>query len=71
MFNTFRLESSLGVEAYASLELLVGLPNVGVLGVDDVPDGSVRIHVEIRESRPVCLEGGGRMVVTDQCSGTP
>ena len=29
-------------------ELLVGLPDVNVLGVDDVTSGPLRIHVELR-----------------------
>jgi transposase len=39
-------------------ELLVGLPDVNVLGVDDAVDGPVRVHVECRGPRPVCGECG-------------
>lgn len=35
-------------------ELLVGLPDVTVLGVDDAPDGPLRVHIEARTVRPVC-----------------
>ncbi len=40
-------------------ELLVGLPDVDVLGVDDTPDGPLRVHVVTRGERPVCPECGG------------
>ena len=39
-------------------ELLVGLPEVNVLGVDDGPD-VLRVHVETRGPRPCCGECGG------------
>jgi len=35
-------------------ELLVGLPDVNVLGVDDGPDEPLRVHVETRGLRPRC-----------------
>jgi transposase len=36
-------------------ELLVGLPDVNVLGVDDTePEGPLRVHVETRPARPRC-----------------
>ena len=35
-------------------ELLVGLPDVVVLGVDDVDDGPLRVHIETRWERPAC-----------------
>jgi len=40
-------------------ELLVGLPEVNVLGVDDDADGPLRVHVEARAGRPVCPRCGG------------
>ena len=39
-------------------ELLVGLPDVNVLGVDDVAGDPVRVHVETRGPRPRCLGCG-------------
>ena len=35
-------------------ELLVGLPDVNVLGVDEDPGGPIRVHVETRGDRPAC-----------------
>ena len=35
-------------------ELLVGLPAVTVLGIDDVEDGPIRVHLERSESRTGC-----------------
>jgi len=42
------------VDATRALELLVGLPDVIVLGVDDVPGGELRVHVECRAARAFC-----------------
>ncbi len=39
-------------------ELLVGLPDVNVLGVDD-DDGPLRVHVNARLGRPSCPGCGG------------
>ena len=39
-------------------ELLVGLPDVVVLGVDDVPAQPIRIHVETVSERPGCSKCG-------------
>ena len=39
-------------------ELLVGLPEVNVLGVVDVVDGMLRVHVETRVSRTGCAGCG-------------
>jgi len=50
-------------------ELLVGLPAVTVLGIDDVEDGPIRVHLERSESRtgcPACgvvAESKGRRLV--------
>ena len=35
-------------------ELLVGLPAVTILGIDDVEDGPIRVHLERFESRTGC-----------------
>jgi hypothetical protein len=40
-------------------ELLVGLPDVVVLGVDDQPGGPIVVHVEQAVDRPAC-SGCGR-----------
>lgn len=40
-------------------ELLVGLPDVTVLGVDDERDGPLWVHVEARTLRPQCPRCGG------------
>jgi len=48
-------------------ELLVGLPDVNVLGVEEAdPDGPVRVHVETRGPRPRCPRCGGRVGVKDR-----
>ena len=39
-------------------ELLVGLPDVNVLGVDDVPGGPLRVHIELRASTVGCPQCG-------------
>jgi transposase len=39
-------------------ELLVGLPEVNVLGLDDVVGQPLRVHVEVRASRPGCAGCG-------------
>ena len=39
-------------------ELLVGLPDVNVLGVGDIPGGPLRVHVELRASTVGCPECG-------------
>jgi transposase len=35
-------------------ELLVGLPDVNLLGIDDVAGAPLRIHIETRADRPGC-----------------
>lgn len=47
-------------------ELLVGLPDVNVLGIDDEPSGPLTIHIERRGVRPVCSGCGGVVVVKDR-----
>ncbi len=49
-------------------ELLVGLPAVVVLGVDDDSDGPMRVHIETRELRPSCSECAGVVVIKDRPS---
>lgn len=47
-------------------ELLVGLPDVSVLAVEEVEGGPIRLHVEIRNRRPRCPSCGGRVWVKDR-----
>lgn len=48
-------------------ELLVGLPDVNVLGVEDEsPVQPLRVHVEIRGSRPRCVGCGSEARVKDR-----
>ena len=47
-------------------ELLVGLPAITVLGVDDEHDGPLRVNIETRELRPSCAECAGAVVVKDR-----
>ena len=47
-------------------ELLVGLPDVIVLGVDDTGGGPLRVHVETRGERPVCGGCGSRVTIRDR-----
>ena len=46
--------------------LLVGLPDVTVLGVDDVRDGPLRVHVETRGPRPACPDCAGTLHVKER-----
>ncbi|MGQ0616083.1 MAG: transposase family protein [Acidimicrobiia bacterium] len=47
-------------------ELLVGLPEVNVLGVVDERDGPLRVHVETRDQRPSCPACAGGVTVKDR-----
>lgn len=47
-------------------ELLVGLPDVDVLGVDDVGAGPLRVHVQGSTLRPWCVGCGGLAEVKDR-----
>jgi transposase len=47
-------------------ELLVGLPEVNVLGVVDVAGEPLRVHVETREPRPACPGCGGDVSIKDR-----
>ena len=47
-------------------ELLVGLGDVTISGVDDILDEPVRIHVETRQLRPDCQRCGTPAVVKDR-----
>jgi transposase len=47
-------------------ELLVGLPAVTVLAVDDRPGQPLRVHIETRGDRPCCRGCGGPVVVKDR-----
>ena len=46
-------------------ELLVGLPEVTVLGVD-VVSGGVRVHIETRGGRPCCGRCGGVVTLKER-----
>jgi len=47
-------------------ELLVGLPDVVVLGVLDERDAPLVVHVETRDARPSCVSCAGAVVVKDR-----
>jgi len=47
-------------------ELLVGLPDVVVLGVLDERDAPLVVHVETRDARPSCASCAGAVVVKDR-----
>lgn len=49
-------------------ELLVGLPDVNVLGVVDEVDTPIVVHVETRDARPLCARCAGVVVVKDRSS---
>ncbi|HET6954687.1 MAG TPA: hypothetical protein VFI47_30260, partial [Acidimicrobiales bacterium] len=49
-------------------ELLVGLPEVTVLGVEGLPDGPVRVVIESRVDQGWCAECGCRAVVKDRAN---
>jgi transposase len=46
--------------------LLVGLPNVIVLGIDDEDAAALRVHVETVFDRPVCAACGTAVRVKDR-----
>ena len=50
----------------AVCELLVGLGDVNILGIDDVGDGPIRVHVETRRRRPDCVRCETSAVVKDR-----
>ena len=41
-------------EPTRALELVIGLPDLGILGVEDEPDGELRVHVEAWSARAFC-----------------
>ena len=47
-------------------ELLVGLPDVNILGVDDNGGGPLRVHLETRGPRPACGGCGGAVLAKDR-----
>jgi transposase len=47
-------------------ELLVGLPDVNILGVTDLADAELRVHVELRTARPSCPGCGGSLWLKDR-----
>ena len=46
-------------------ELLVGLPEVTVLGIDDVTDVPLAVQIETRGERPGCTACGSLAVVKE------
>ena len=60
-----RISGSPSVDPARICEILVGLPEVNVLGVDD-SGLLLEIHVECRTSRPACRECGVRAHLKDQ-----
>ena len=52
-------------------ELLVGLPAVRVLGIDDDPGGLLAVHVETIADRPSCAGCGGPATLKDWDVVTP
>jgi transposase len=56
----------LEVDPTRMCELLVGLPDVTVLGVDDIEDGPLVIHVEQAGPRPPCVGCGELPQVKDR-----
>ena len=49
-------------------ELLVGLPDVNVLAIDDRPGGPLGVHVETRGGRPGCPACGGAVLAKDRAT---
>jgi len=47
-------------------ELLVGLPAVTVLGIDDEPGEPLAVHVETKIERPGCRTCGSFAIVKDR-----
>jgi len=59
-----RLPANLITDPAKMCEVLVGLPNVGVLGVVD--DAVVEVHIEATTERPPCPDCGERVHLKDQ-----
>ena len=47
-------------------ELLVGLPEVNILGIEDGPDGLLTVHVECRDAKAFCEQCGIRAKVKER-----
>ena len=47
-------------------ELLVGLPDVNVLGVIDEPGGALQVVIETRGTRPTCAQCAGVALIKDR-----
>jgi transposase len=47
-------------------ELLLGLPDVRILGVEDIPGGPLIVSIEQTADRPACVGCGDRPVVMDR-----
>ena len=56
------------MDARRVCELLVGLPDVRVLGVVGERDGPLRVHVETRDARPSCARCADVVVIKDRPS---
>jgi len=56
----------LEVDPTRMCELLVGLPEVHVLAVEDVDDGPLVVHIEQAGARPACAGCGGPAAVKDR-----
>jgi transposase len=48
--------------------LLVGLPAITVLGVDDVHHAPIVVHIETSDARPLCASCSGAVVIKDRSS---
>ena len=61
------LETPCGNQTHAGMcELLVGLPVVTVLGIDDEPSEPLAVHVETKTERPRCRTCGSFAIVKDR-----
>jgi hypothetical protein len=59
-------ESPVEVDPTRVCELLVGLPDVNVLGAIDDPGGALRVVIETREPRPACAGCAGAAQIKDR-----
>lgn len=53
-------------DARRAVEVLVGLPGVSFLGIEDRPDGHLAVHVQQTGERPVCISCGMAPRVKDR-----
>jgi len=67
VFYAIQLGEPLWKLTLSGCELIVGLPDVNVLGVEDHgADLPLRLHIESRTSRPLCSECGTLAEVKDR-----